>query len=101
MGIRALPKRDQVSFKSLYPKASPVALNLLSKMLVFDPRKRITAAQALEHEDLAALHNIGDEPDAEVFSFPWMPKDVCENEMRGLFWEQLRRFHPDAGPTPS
>jgi len=99
--IRALPKREKVAFEKLYPQASPEAIDLLSKMLVFDPRKRITAAQSLEHEYLAALHNVNDEPDAEAFSFPFEKKDVSENELRGLIWEQLRRFHPEAGATPA
>ena len=99
--IRALPKRDRVPFEKLYPNASKEAIDLLSKMLVFDPRKRITAAQSLEHEYLAALHNVNDEPDAEAFSFPFEKKDVSENELRGLIWEQLRRFHPEAGATPA
>ena len=99
--IRALPKRDRVPFEKLYPNASKEAIDLLSKMLVFDPRKRITAAESLEHEYLAALHNVNDEPDAEVFSFPFEKKDVSENELRGLIWEQLRRFHPEAGATPA
>ena len=64
-------------------------------------RLRRTAAESLEHEYLAALHNVNDEPDAEVFSFPFEKKDVSENELRGLIWEQLRRFHPEAGATPA
>ena len=98
--IKALPHREAVPFARLYPNASREALDLLEKMLVFDPRRRITAAQALQHEYLAALHNVNDEPDAEAFSFPFEKKDVTENELRGLIWEQLRRFHPEAGPTP-
>jgi len=99
--IKALPKREKVPFEKLYPNASAEAIDLLGKMLVFDPRKRITAAQALEHDYLAALHNVNDEPDCEAFSFPFEKKDVSENELRGLIWEQLRRFHPEAGPTPA
>merc|ERR1712127_178011 len=95
--IKALTKRERVPFERLYPNASREAIDLLNQMLVFDPRKRITAAQALQHEYLAALHNVNDEPDSETFSFPFEKKDVTENELRGLIWEQLRRFHPEAG----
>ena len=31
-------------------------------MLVFDPTKRITVEQALEHPYLASLHDVSDEP---------------------------------------
>jgi mitogen-activated protein kinase 1/3 len=47
--IRSLPKRNKQSWASLYPKANPVALDLLAKMLVFNPNKRFTTDQCLEH----------------------------------------------------
>lgn len=37
------------SLSSFFPNVGPVALDLLSKMLHLDPRKRITAKEALEH----------------------------------------------------
>ena len=40
--IRKLPKRNKQGLASLYPKGNPVALNLLGKMLVFNPEKRYT-----------------------------------------------------------
>ena len=50
---------------ALLPKAHPLAIDLLKKMLVFDPRKRITNEQALAHPYLAELRDEADEPDAE------------------------------------
>ena len=99
--IRALPKRERVSFSRLYPSANPQAVDLLSKMLIFDPRKRISAAQALEHEYLVALHNVNDEPEAKPFDFRFEKDDVTEDQLRGLIWEQLRNFHPEAPAAPS
>ena len=77
-------------FSKLYPNASVEALDLLEKMLVFDPRKRITAADALKHEYLTALHNVNDEPDAAPFDFSFedtrdgMPLD--EKALRKEIW---------------
>jgi mitogen-activated protein kinase 1/3 len=36
----------------LYPAADPAAIDLLKKMLMFNPSKRCTADEALEHEFL-------------------------------------------------
>jgi len=38
-----------------------LAIDLLSKMLTFDPTQRITAAEALEHPFLQDFHDIDDE----------------------------------------
>jgi len=93
--IKALPKKAPTKFEQLYPEASPQAIDLLKKMLVFDPRKRISAAQALEHEYLVALHNVNDEPAAAPFDFPFEKEDVTEQQLRELIWSQLSRYHPE------
>jgi len=99
--IKRLPNRAAVPFSTIYPNASAPAVDLLSKMLVFDPRKRISAAKALEHEYLLALHNVNDEPSAAPFDFKFEADDVTENQLRELIWEQLARFHTNIGPMPS
>lgn len=47
--IRSLPIKPRVPFKALYPKANPTALDLLQKLLTFDPAKRIGCEEALKH----------------------------------------------------
>lgn len=44
-------------------------------MLVFDPKKRITATEALGHEYLAPYHDPTDEPIAEE-KFDWSFNDA-------------------------
>jgi len=39
---------EQASIASAYPHISPQALSLLSKMIEYDPAKRISAGEALE-----------------------------------------------------
>ena len=50
--------------------AGPQAVDLLSRLLAFDPSKRLDAAAALTHPYLASLHLPDDEPDAG-FTFDW------------------------------
>ena len=91
--IKALPKRERVPFEKLYTNASKEAIDLLEKMLVFDPRKRITAADALKHEYLTALHNVNDEPDAAPFDFAF-EKEGEETALRAEILGQLKQYHP-------
>jgi serine/threonine protein kinase len=47
-----------------------VALDLLERLLAFDPAERITVEEALEHPYLAIWHDPNDEPDhPEPFDF--------------------------------
>ena len=62
--IRSLPHSSPLEFSKLYSTSSPAAADLLSAMLVFNPSKRITVEQALEHPYLASLHDANDEPSA-------------------------------------
>jgi serine/threonine protein kinase len=53
-----------VSFKKKFPEADALAIDLMEKMLQFDPRKRITVQGALKHPWLAQLHDEAAEPGA-------------------------------------
>ncbi|CCK72998.1 mitogen-activated serine/threonine-protein kinase SLT2 KNAG_0M01450 [Huiozyma naganishii CBS 8797] len=60
----------KIPFSSLYPEANPQALDLLEKMLTFDPQERITVDEALEHPYLSIWHDPADEPVcSEKFEF--------------------------------
>ena len=52
-----------------------LAIDLLERMLVFDPKKRITATDALAHPYLAPYHDPTDEPVAEE-KFDWSFNDA-------------------------
>ena len=45
------------SLKSLFPKATPVELDLLNQLLQFNPNKRINVLQALDHPYVADFHD--------------------------------------------
>ena len=60
--IRSLPIKPRVPFATLFPRANPLAIDLLAQLLNFDPAKRITCEQALKHPYLQVWHDPADEP---------------------------------------
>jgi mitogen-activated protein kinase 1/3 len=62
--LKGLPVRRKVPFRSMFPNANPLALDLLDKLLTFNPMKRITVEEALRHPYLEPYHDPEDEPDA-------------------------------------
>jgi len=47
--LQSLPSKNPKSLEKLLPGASTEAIDLLKKLLIFDPRKRITPEEALTH----------------------------------------------------
>ena len=62
--IRSLPFRRKIPSKALFPKANDLALDLLERLLAFNPAKRITVEDALRHPYLEPYHDPDDEPTA-------------------------------------
>jgi serine/threonine protein kinase len=60
--LKTLPLKLKKNFKDIFPHASPSAIDLLTKMLCFDPVKRITVEEALAHPYLESMHDPEDEP---------------------------------------
>uniref|UniRef100_A0A7S1EQD9 Protein kinase domain-containing protein n=1 Tax=Timspurckia oligopyrenoides TaxID=708627 RepID=A0A7S1EQD9_9RHOD len=91
------PKRPQ-QLSKVFPKAEPRAIDLLEKLLDFDPDLRWSAEQALSHPYFADLHS----PDHEPRANP-IPEDEFEYEhhaqdaasMRQFFIEEALHYHPD------
>lgn len=75
---------------------SPLAVDLLEKMLAFDPNKRITVDEALCHPFLSSLHNINDEPICQSpFSFDFEHPSFSEENIKELIWRESLKFNPD------
>eukprot|EP00994_Dinema_validum_P006586 NODE_496_length_1630_cov_89.496521_g356_i0.p1 GENE.NODE_496_length_1630_cov_89.496521_g356_i0~~NODE_496_length_1630_cov_89.496521_g356_i0.p1 ORF type:complete len:416 (-),score=111.77 NODE_496_length_1630_cov_89.496521_g356_i0:241-1488(-) len=94
--IRQLhPKRERRDFHRIYPKVADDAIDLLNKMMLFNPNDRIAVAQALEHPYFATMHDAADEPDAEPFAFEL---DIGDNtltvfDLKEVLFKQLCLFH--------
>jgi mitogen-activated protein kinase 7 len=90
--VRNLPFMPKVPFQRLFPQANPDALDLLDRMLAFDPSSRITVEEALEHRYLHIWHDASDEPACpQTFDFAF---EVVEDvqEMRKMILDEVVRF---------
>ncbi|CAM9543773.1 unnamed protein product [Hapterophycus canaliculatus] len=91
--------------ESYFPAStSPLALDLLRRMLVFHPEHRITVDEALEHAYLADLHGQMSEPTClqrfdfeyeRVFGTGTIPKEDLQKIMFG----DMRHFCPSRDST--
>ncbi|XP_059640070.1 mitogen-activated protein kinase homolog MMK2-like [Cornus florida] len=94
--VRQLPQYPKQQFSARFPNMSPLAVDLLEKMLVFDPNKRITVDEALCHPYLSSLHDSNDEPVyARPFSFDFEQPSFNEENIKELIWRESVKFNPD------
>ncbi|NXM82123.1 MK15 kinase, partial [Oenanthe oenanthe] len=61
--INHMSSRQRVAFEEIFPSSTPLpALDLLKKLLVFNPDKRLTAEEALQHPYVSRFHCPSREP---------------------------------------
>lgn len=90
--ISALPRKNKLSFQSLFHKSNPLACDLLDHLLCFDPDKRYTVEQALKHPYLEELHCEDDEPindtfDAHEFYYEYLK--TTKDDLRILIHQEV------------
>ncbi|CAI9094144.1 OLC1v1029833C2 [Oldenlandia corymbosa var. corymbosa] len=94
--VRQLPQYPKQQLSGRFPNMSPMAIDLLDKMLVFDPSKRITVDEALSHPFLKSLHDINDEPVCpRPFHFDFEQPSITEDNIKELIWKESVKFNPD------
>ncbi|KZS93150.1 CMGC/MAPK protein kinase [Sistotremastrum niveocremeum HHB9708] len=95
--LRALPIRRRKPMSQLFPKASPAAIDFLTKTLTFDPKKRLTVEECLNHPYLEAYHDPDDEPvveslEPEFFDFDFHKEEMSKDQLKELLYEEVTAF---------
>ena len=94
-----LPKRRGQDFKEIFKGASnPDAIDLVKRMLIFDPTKRITIEEALAHPYMKNLHYEEDEPTGESvppFDFDFELYSLKTNEYKELIYNEIQLYHSE------
>lgn len=103
--VQSLPQREPIPFSerfALCTHVEPEAIDLLSKMLIFDPKKRISAADALQHPYMEPYHDPTDEPICESkFDWSFNDADLPADTWRVMMYSEILDFHQLNGADPS
>ena len=96
--LKALPQSSNATeFKALHPNANPLGVDLLVQLLKFNPSERPTAATALVHSYLTALHDLNDEPTAPLMR---ADMDTPKKSMADLCKQLSEEFAREGGTPP-
>jgi len=96
--LAGFAKTPHVGWKNVYPNASAPALDLLDKLLQFNPKKRLTPEEALAHPYMAELHDPDDEPECEgEFDFDYEQRqNLSDANIRDLTFQEIKQYHNPA-----
>jgi len=97
--VMQLPKREAKDFNQIFSGASAEAIDLLKKMLTYDPEERISIADALAHPYLAQLHYPEDEPTMDepvsAYDFDFEKFTLSKDDFKDLIYEEILLYHSD------
>lgn len=94
--MKALPHVDPIRWESKFRNATRDEIDLLKQMLFWDPTKRITAEDALEHHYFNDLHDNLDEPMTyPMDEFEFEKRNIRISELKNLLWKEYKKYHPN------
>lgn len=91
--MNAFPKKDKVDLATIYPGAGEEAVDLLHKILVFNPYFRITMDEILAHPFFKKVRKVEKEMIAtDPIKFDWEKEHLDRKKLREHFVEEIMFF---------
>lgn len=95
--VQSLPPKPKIPWDHIHPNAPVDALDLLEKMLTFNPHTRIQVEDALAHSYLEKYRDPQNEPIAEEpFTFEMELDNLPTEQLKSLLFEETGNFRPRA-----
>eukprot|EP00475_Leptophrys_vorax_P004206 TRINITY_DN1251_c0_g1_i1.p1 TRINITY_DN1251_c0_g1~~TRINITY_DN1251_c0_g1_i1.p1 ORF type:complete len:474 (+),score=140.17 TRINITY_DN1251_c0_g1_i1:58-1479(+) len=97
--VKKLKKKNAVPLRKVFPNASSKALDLLSRMLVFNPKNRITVDEALKHPFFKKFYNeefINSCVCPEPFNFEFEKLTRTKENIQDLMFQEIIKYRPHA-----
>lgn len=95
--LSTMRKKQPVALSHKFPNADPLALQLLQRLLAFDPKDRPTAEEALADPYFKRLAKADREPSCQPISkmeFEFERRRVTKEDIRELIFREILEYHP-------
>ncbi|MCO5607857.1 hypothetical protein L7F22_062059 [Adiantum nelumboides] len=95
--LSTVHKKAGVPFSEKFPGASPLAAELLQRLLAFDARHRPSAEEALAHEYFKGLARADQEPMTRPISnleFDFERRRLTRDDLKELIYQEILEYHP-------
>lgn len=93
--LKSFGHRDKKSLALIYHGSHPTLVELIEKMVVFDPRKRVNFEEALRNPYFEEVRDLMKEQNAEVpadFDFEHV-ENVTLDDLRTYFIQEISKYH--------
>jgi mitogen-activated protein kinase 1/3 len=100
--VLKMPKHPRRPWESVLRDANPAAIDMIDRLLNYDPVGRLSAAEALAHPYVEALHQPDEEPTADgPFELDWeQEQDLTVDDVKELIHREIVKINPElATPT--
>jgi mitogen-activated protein kinase 1/3 len=91
--LSTFPKRERQDLSSVYPGAGEEAIDLLNKLLAFNPYFRLSIEESLEHPFFKKVRKEDKElVAANAVQFDWEKEHLDRDKLREHFVEEIMHF---------
>ncbi|BEJ11656.1 hypothetical protein CspHIS471_0201160 [Cutaneotrichosporon sp. HIS471] len=95
--LKTLPFNPRVALEDVFPDAEHDAVDLLGKLLAFDPDERIDVTTALQHPYVGTYHDPADEPSCAAVFDKWEEVEGLQTveELREAITREISEYRAE------